>query len=272
MKNILVLIDNSVNSEHLALSAMNIALTIGANITLAHATKKNSTDNHMENDLIELNEREGIAILEGKLNRIVGIKSTIKCLLHKGSVIDLLAEQTNDGSTDLVVIGSHQSGEWEKVMFRTQMQDILENIGCPLLIVPKKFIVKHIKKTIFAVDLSVGYKNALRYVVAFSAYFGAQVLVNHISRLGFPEKPSEEDLCDSVNLDLDKNFPPVTFHTIKSTNVKTALLETMEAGDVDLLCLVHKNYDFLRGIFHTSMSKQLADNSLVPIMILSESY
>ncbi|WAC39412.1 universal stress protein [Pedobacter sp. SL55] len=275
MKNILVLIDNSINSHHLALSAMNVALKIEANITLAHAAKKNSTEEAQQEFGVEnLNEREGLDAIAYEVD--IAVKKTgslikIYCLMYNGSVIDLLAEKTNDGEVYLVIIGSHQSGEWEKVMFKTQMQDILENIGCPLLVIPKQFIVKDIHQTIFAVDLSIGYKKALRYVVAFSAPFGADVLVNHISKLGFPEKPSEEDLYNEVNLNLDPNLPSVAFHSIRSTNVKTALLETIEMGKVDLLCLVHKNYNFLSGLFHRSVSKQLADNASVPIMVLQES-
>lgn len=279
MKNIIVLIDNSINSEHLALSAMNIALKIGAAITLAHAAKKNTANDYPQEMAIEqLNEKEGLEAIADKIDKKVmksgnaGLVTKVYCLMHKGSVIDLLAEQTSDAKVDLVIIGSHQSGEWETVMFRTQMQDILENIGCPLLVIPKKFIVKDIHQTIFAVDLSIAYKNALRYVVAFSAPFGADVLVSHISSIGFPKKPSEQDLYNEVNLNLDPNLPSVAFHSIRSANVKTALLQTMENGKVDLLCLVHKNYNFLRGLFHNSISKQLADNAMVPIMILQENY
>ena len=220
MKNIIVLIDNSVNSEHLAISAMNIAAKIGANITLAHASKKNSADDDLsEMNIEQLNERQGLEAIANELGKKLtksgnnASLTKVNCLMHKGSVIDLLAEQTSDGAVDLVIIGSHQSGEWEKVMFRTQMQDILENIGCPLLVIPRKFIMGAIRKTIFAVNLAIGYKNALRYVVAFSASFDSKVLVNHISKLGFPEKPSEEDLCNEVNLNLDPNLPAVAFHS-----------------------------------------------------------
>jgi len=276
MKNIIVLIDNSVNSAHLAISAMNIALKIGANITLAHAAKKNSTDDDPQEMSIEqLNEKEALKAIADKLENKIeksGVLVKVHCLMHNGSVIDLLSEHTGDGQVDLLIIGSHQSGEWEKVMFRTQMQDILENIGCPLLVIPKKFIINDIHQTIFAVDLSIGYKKALQYVVAFSAPFGSNVIVNHISNLGFPEKPSEEDLFNQVNLNLDPNFPAAAFHSIRSANVKATLLETMENGKVDLLCLVHKNYNFLRGLFHRSVSNQLADNAVVPIMVLQENY
>ena len=276
MKNILVLIDNSINSRHLALSAMNVALKIEANIILAHTAKKNSADDDQsEFGIEEQNERGHLEAIANEITgevKKIGSLMKIQCLMHRGNVIELLTEQTSDGDIDLVIIGSHQSGEWEKVMFRTQMQDILESIGCPLLVIPKQFIMGRVRQTIFAVDLSIGYKKALRYVVAFCAPFGANVVVNHISKLGFPKKPSEEDLCHSVNLNLDPNLPPVTFHSIRSSNVKTALLETIEMGKVDLLCLVHKNYNFLRGLFHRSVSRQLADNALVPIMVLQESY
>lgn len=279
MKNIIVLIDNSINSKHLALSAMNIALKIGAHITLAHAAKKPSENAYPQAmNLENLDEREGLESIADEIrikvakSRYSGSIINVQCIVHDGSVIDLLDEHTSEGAVDLVVIGSHQSGEWEKVIFRTKMQDILEDIGCPILVIPKKFIVSDIHQIIFAVDLSINYKRALKYVVAFSAPFRASVVVNHVSRFGFPEKPSEEDLYREVNLNLDPDLPPVTFHSIRSGNVKTALLETMESGKVDLLCLVHKNYNLLRGIFHRSISKQLADNSLVPIMVLQESY
>ena len=278
MKNIFVLIDNSVNSEFLAISAMNIALKIGADITFAHAAKKNSADDDpLEISIEQLNEKKGLFAIADMISKRLLISTNtevikVHCLMHKGSIIELLFDQTSDEAIDLVIIGSHQTGEWEKVMFRSQMQDILENIGCPLFVIPKKFVVKDIHQTIFAADLSIMYKKALRYVVAFSEAFGANVLVNHISNLGFPQKPSEEDLCNEINVNLDHNLSAVTFHSIRSDNVKTALLQTMEKGNVDLLCLVHKNYNFLSGLFHKSMSNQLADNAMVPILILQESY
>jgi len=280
MKNILVLIDNSVNSEHLALSAMNIALTIRANITLAHASKKdNSVDNTTSGSyLTDATEEQGLSGIADHLRTIAGsakkadFMPAVRCLLHPGNVIDLLMETTNENVVDLVLIGAHQSGKWEKVIFRTRMNDILDNIGCPLLVVPNKFIVDQINHAIFAVDLSIHYQNALRYFVAFSACFGTKVVVNNICKLGFPEKHSELDICELVNSGLDENLPPVTYHTIRSAHVRSALLEALESSQVDLLCLVHKNYGFLRRIFHVSISKQLTNNVLIPVMILPDDY
>lgn len=279
MKNIIVLIDNSVNSEHLALSALNIALKIGANITLAHAAKKDgSNDVSMAMGMDQLNEKHSLEAISEKIEKeianlcIKGSQTLVSCLMHDGSIVDLLEEYTNDGAVALVIIGTHKSGQWEQVMFRTKMQDILENIGCPLMVIPKKFILRDINQTIFAVNLSIGYKSALRDVMSFVAPFNSSVIVNNITNLGFPEKPSEKDLCSSVNLDLDANLPPVGFHSIRSANVRTTLLQTMETGKIDLLCLVHKNYNFLSGLFHRSISRQLADKASIPIMVLQEAY
>jgi nucleotide-binding universal stress UspA family protein len=280
MKNILVLIDNSFNSEQLALSAMNIALTIKADLLLVHTTKKNSADDDqlLGNAFAELNKTERLMeiadfITETNPKKIISsFVPKVECLLYKGCIADLLISKTNEGNVNLVLIGSHQSAEWERVMFRTQIQDILENIGCPLLIVPKKFVINQLKHITFAVDLRKAFKNSLRFVVSFSYPFKSTVMVNNISKLSFPQKHTEEDICHVVNLELDKNYPPVTYKTIRGANVKSALLSTIDVGNIDLLCLVHKNYDFLRGLFHVSMCKQLADNSLIPIIILSENY
>ncbi|TCD01522.1 universal stress protein [Pedobacter psychroterrae] len=280
MKNILVLIDNSVNSEHLALSAMNIALTIRANITLAHASKKdNSGNNHdLENYESNLHEEQILSGIADYLRTVVqaarkaDFMPAVKCLLYPGTVVDLLAETTNDHAIDLVLIGSHQPRSWEKVMFRTRMNDILDHIGCPLMVIPRKFIIDQIAHAIFAVDLSIDYHKALHYFVIFSACFETKVAVINISRLGFPEKHSELDLCELVNSCLDKNLPPVTYHTVRSAQVRSGLLAALESKKVDLLCLVHKNYGFLRRMFHVSISKQLADNVLIPIMILPDDY
>lgn len=71
MKNILVLIDNSFNPNYLAVAAMNIALTIGANITLAHSSKRNSAaDDYQDNYLTNLNEKEGMLLIAEHIKKL----------------------------------------------------------------------------------------------------------------------------------------------------------------------------------------------------------
>lgn len=41
---------------------------------------------------------------------------------------------------------------------------------------------------------------------------------------------------------------------------------------VNILALVHKRYTFFEGLFHTSISKQMADGAKIPLLVLPCSF
>ncbi|MEJ6980348.1 universal stress protein [Pedobacter sp. P351] len=280
MKNILVLTDFSDRSKSAAEYAMHMALKIKANIFLCHALEiKEKLSYPLADQLILRNQTiKRLREIGMHLHQILSFNQEPLSFCPSISYIndlDMLREVAenvvHEKSIDLVVIGSNKSKGLLK-FFGSHTSDIIDSINCPVLIVPENAYFKDIRNITYATDLTFDNSTVISYLAKLAKAFNAEIAVSHISPLDLPLSESEKVVEYSISEQLNEEDIKLTYKTIKGDNVPKGLLAISNSDKVDILTLVHKRYDFFEGLFHISISKQLAHSIKVPLLIMPYAY
>ena len=282
MKTILLLTDFSAKAGYAAEFAMNIAVKCKANLVLCHVMELTTyigendefswpvADNLVLESESILNLRE----LASRLETLVpsDFKPSINFITEFGLLADVVEKIIDNRSIDLVVTGSHKSNGVSTFLFGSHTHAVLDKINCPVLIVPESVHFNGIDHIAYATDLTFDNQKVIKYLIDVAKPFNAIIAVNHISQTDYPVTSLEQALGYSMNEQLGPDHPPVFFHTIKGENVRASLLEMTGSGRADIFALVHKRYGFFKRLFHASISKQMANNGKVPILVLPYSF
>jgi len=278
MKNILVLTDFSERAKFAAEYAMNIAITTKSNILLCHALEITEQLTYPLADHLVL-RNQSMKRLKGvgmHLNARVKNADDFCPSISYINDLDMLTEVTekliNGNSVKLVVIGAHKSNSLSRFFFGSHTNDILDNINCPVLLVPENAVFKPISNIFYATDLTFNNTRVIAYLAKLAKPFSSKILVNHISPLDLPLTDEERNIESSIMNQVGMESSKLTYRTLKGESVSKRLMEVIDSGEVDLLTLVHKRYDFFEGLFHTSISKQLAKTTKVPLLVMPYSF
>lgn len=285
MKNILVLTDFSIRAEYAAEYAAHLAVKNQANLILCNIMEITSSfatgievNWPIADHLILKNESIlDLKELEKKLNQVISISNEgfipkISIIADFGFLADVTEKIIAEKSIDLVVLGSHKSSGLARFIFGSHTHSLLDKLKCPILLIPEGLKFKGLKTIVYATDLTFNCNKVIKYLSNLAKPFDAEISINHISPLGIPVTESEQSIGVSIQKELEQDHSPVSYHTIKGDNVKKSLLELSGSGKVDIVALVHKRYDFFEHLFHSSISKQMADNGKIPLLIMPHSY
>jgi nucleotide-binding universal stress UspA family protein len=279
MKNILVLTDFSERAKSAAEYATRLAVRIEANILLCHALEITEQLTYPLADHLVLKNQAMKRLKEVGMhlqNFVPGISGTFRPSISYINDVDMLTEVADklvdNYSVDLVVIGTSKSQGLTRFFFGSHTNDVLDHIKCPVLLIPEKASFKPIKNIAYATDLTFDNSKVIRYLASLAKPFNSEISVNHISPLDLPLTDKEKALERSIIEQMDTIAIQLTYRTIKGDSVSKGILDLVDSQQVDLLTLVHKRYDFFEGLFHSSISKQLAQSTKVPLLVMPYIY
>lgn len=281
MKNILVLTDFSDRAKSAAEYAMQIAIKIKANIFLCHALEVTEQLSYPVADHLILRNQTIKRLREIGMHLHQMLSNAEETVTFCPSIsyindLDMLTEvawKVVDGkSIDLVIIGSKKPKGLSRFFMGSHTNDILDNINRPVLIVPENAVYKPIRNIAYATDLTFDNTKVISYLARLASPFGAEISVKHISPLDLPLSRSEKAAEYSIIEQMDEDNIKLSYNTIKGDNVPKGLMEISDSEKVDILTLVHKRYDFFEGLFHSSISKQLAHSTKVPLLVMPYSF
>lgn len=178
--------------------------------------------------------------------------------------IEQLARQWQAG---MVIAGNAGKSGMEKFLMGSNTADLTKSCTIPLLIVPQDAIFQPITKIVFACDL----KNAaestpldkLRFLIH---HLQARLLVLNVEHKG---KPVDRNTIAEQHV-LDGLLAPLSpeYHYIEENNVSQGIMAFAEEEDAELVIAVPKSLRFFEKLFHRSVTKNLAQHSKIPLMIL----
>jgi nucleotide-binding universal stress UspA family protein len=184
----------------------------------------------------------------------------------KGKVImGFAAEQliTMSKDYDVIIMGTTGAHKLADKLFGTISLEVSRKAHCPVFLIPdgSKFI--SFNNIVYACDFEGVSVQILDKIVNFAQRFDAQVHFIHVSQEG-----SSIDISTSIQ---QMNFP-ITYSTktIKAGSVSEGLNDFVENHNVELLIMATKKRSFWEQIIHRSITKKMAINSTVPLLVYHE--
>lgn len=282
MKAILVLTDFSSEANYVAEFAINLAITIQANLTFCHVLELDDQQNDESHtsdryktgyrnmfdlsDQLELFKKMAKAYKDSS-----EFMPDIECIVEFGIFADTAAKIVAQKSIDFVMIGSRKSHSVTKFKFGSQTYTLPDKFKCPVLLIPQGSKFDGLKTILYASDLPVNNKKALQFLSDLAKPFKATVKVGHIAKKSQPVKMSLNISSDSLNHQLGRYYTKLVYQTLKDDDLGAGLERMIGKEKINILALAHRKYHFREGVFHASLSK-LMSGADIPLLILPNSF
>lgn len=268
MKRIIVPTDFSDNAKKALDLAVEVARRSDGELFIFNAYDLPYSQNVMTTSLLDImksNSEEGLQVLEDELKNS-GVK--FKTEARMGNPIRSVKEIVRRENADLVVLGTKGASGIEEVLIGSNAASILHAVDCPVLAVPAKGEVSDVSKIVYACDLNQkGESGALEQLRKVAAMFEAEIMILHVQDPDGPElkvfnKPYYERAFEGLT---------VSFHIIdQKESIEKTILHFAESNKAGMLSMMARNYGFLQGLFHQSMTSKVAFHTELPFLTLHE--
>jgi nucleotide-binding universal stress UspA family protein len=164
---------------------------------------------------------------------------------------------------DVIIMGTTGSHKLADKIFGTISLEVSRKAHCPVFLIPDNSKFISFKNIVYACDFEGISPSILEKIVGFAQRFDAQVHFIHVS-----QEDSKVDISTSIQ---QMSFP-ITYstETIMSSSVSEGLNNYVEDHNVELLIMATKKRNFWEQIIHRSITKKMAINSQVPLLVYHE--
>lgn len=178
------------------------------------------------------------------------------------AVNQLIEEQ----SIGMVVMGLTGKTRLEQVLIGSNTIAIAKSCNKPLLIVPEKAKFMGISKAVFACDFkqldpNVPYDSIKGFVQSFNA----RLLILNVDR--YDEHQFNPEVKAAEAKLRTEWGEEVEFHFTRDKDVAEGITAFAMEQEVDLIITVPQEYGFFEGLFHRSVTKQMAYHTDIPLLL-----
>lgn len=278
MKKILFPTDFSKTAENAFLYALNLAQGLNAEILVLNsyeipvisATNAGQPELLQEvYNTIELNGFEYFknqAPLLRKIAEDAGYHSiNLSFQYEEGTVPFVINTILEKEVVDLIVMGTTGSSTIENKIFGSNTVHVLNNVTVPVLTVPSECEFIELKKIGFATSLKETDKASLHELIALAKPLNAKIECLHVVQ-------DDDTAYEAVLNNWIAEFSPlnVHFHTYEGDDLEETIYDFIDTYEINLVCVVKRQLNFLEKLFTTSLTKKLAYHSYVPVLALRE--
>lgn len=185
---------------------------------------------------------------------------------------DMIKEIIKNRFIDFMIMGtSGEEGSIAKKIFGNNTSSIIDDLNCPVIVVPVSYVGKGIAKIGYASDFT-DIDNEVRQVITFAKVFNATIEVLHIV-------PVYPDLYDTESIDIEQtvdqlrkkydysNIHYVIEETGNDNEIKKGIEQFAEHYKPDLLVMFHLKRAYIDKLVNPSETANLITHLEVPLLI-----
>jgi nucleotide-binding universal stress UspA family protein len=268
MNRILVPTDFSLNAEKALEYALHLGAHFSSEIILLHSWELPHQKSAMfisTQDLIKEKAEHDLKELKDKIAiRFPDLK--ISSMTMMGDAAGAIKTAAKNKGADYIVMGTKGASGLKKIFMGSITTDVLEDAPCPVMAIPEKAEFRNIKNIGYATDLgSYKLQDAIK-TVPLAKIFNAKIAIIHISVNNEQNEQIqfEEFIKRFKNITEYENIEP---YFSSGNDVVKKLQLFIDEKNIDILSLTRRKRDFYEELFHTSVSKEIAYSSTIPLII-----
>lgn len=262
MKKILVPTDFSKTADLALDYAIKLAKCFDSEIHLLHSYDVPHSGATLMVNIDSLMEKDAIENLENCLARVKEKSPDLNITTHakSGSPDDAVIRFLKTHEMDIVIMGTTGASGIKGMIFGSNTSGLIKNIETPLLVVPNKSDQEDPVRIGISTDLKFGVNDEIYNPVREIALaFGSKVSFFNVNDLHNDQK------LDAMEKDFGTDIDFVYGHDLEE-----GINEYLDDSDTNLLVLISEKHSLSHKIFKPSMTKTMAKNARVPMLILSQ--
>jgi nucleotide-binding universal stress UspA family protein len=274
MKTILVPTDFSATATNAVHYAYHLARHEGASLVLMHVFHMPYPSNDSAVPAVDFKQLEKSEQLRmekfiKRIHKTEGDGVTVSGIVKPGLVSDEVKDYCKEHKVNLVVMGITGGGAMKELFIGSNALRLTESKDCDVLIVPQKAKFKEVSCISLATDLKeVDIEKISDTLKHYCKILKAKAEIIHVK--------NSFTLPDEKRVEKRKQLIK-GLGTVKSSVVEPYDEDTSVAIErhIDLnksgwVAVVHKEHGFFKGLFHKSLTKQLAFHIDIPVLSISQ--
>ncbi|NOQ74939.1 MAG: hypothetical protein GQ574_23200 [Crocinitomix sp.] len=217
----------------------------------------------------EIAHQESMAHLENEAERLLEIYPNLKIekWSKSGSIVNVINRCLKNYDADLVVTGSKGMSKLDEILIGSTASAVIRGVDRPVLTIPLKAKFTQMNNIVFGSDLLNSMKaENIEITEALKDRFNAKVSAATV-------KMNKTDLSTEEQLLIDKLskrdvMDDVT--VIRESDVSVGLMNFCKESSADLLVVVAKHTSFFKRFFHKSITNDLVNHEMLPILVLDD--
>lgn len=192
-----------------------------------------------------------------------GIKITESVKFHKA--FNGVIEESKKNNVDLIVMGSQGATGLKEMLVGSNTEKVVRYSDIPVLVIKKKVSNFEIKNMIFASDFSKESKKSFKNVIEFANIFKAKLHLLYINTIhNFESTKDSTKKLEKFVSGYDKN--KFTLNIYNDTTIEEGILNFGKDINADIIAINTHGRSGLSQLFSESISKELANHALRPIV------
>lgn len=271
MKRIIVPIDFSEASMNALNYAANIARQIGAIIKVVHfyhpVTSEIDGAAFVDPKIEELRRNQLSDFIED-ISKSHTNSSLSEVIIESEFILGFSAqgivELSKDHNVDMIVLGSTGEGKRIKSFFGSVSIDVSKYSECPVILVPENYNFKSFGKLALALETPNLNKNDMEFLAFIMKQFNSDL---HIFKIRTSLSEAEMAIWPK---ELEEMVAPakISSEVMHADDTIKGIEAFVADNEIDLLVMTTKKRNVIENIFHKSITKRMAINSEVPLLIL----
>lgn len=220
-------------------------------------------------DIEDIAHQESVQNLEIEENslreKFPGIK--LEAISKYGTPVDVINDLLDDLPADLIVVGSKGISRLDEILIGSVTTSIMRGVHKPVLSIPIKAQYEKMSQIVLASDL----QNANKPTVIETVGKLKNTFKSHVS--GATVKLDTSDLTAEEKGLLDKLEKMESLDEVRvlhDKNISKGLMDYCDSIDADMLVVVAKHTSFFKRFFHKSITKELVNHEILPILVVED--
>ncbi len=185
--------------------------------------------------------------------------------VEMGLAVDVVVDyaKRHEEGIDLIVMGTKGEHNLAEVMFGSVTTNVIRNAHCPVLAIPEGVTTAEVQSIAYATDFESDDMDAIHTAAAIAELFDA---VLHCVRVTTDGSDNSKEMAKYNEL-VDKLEVEIKLSEVGSDSIARGLDTYVHEQGIDLLLMFRPKRTFFERIFHRSVTKQVALNASVPVMV-----
>lgn len=271
MKKIIIPVDFSDVSTNAFMFGHRLATDLGAVVKALHVYLPTSKELYeatvVDVDFMELRKTEldkFVSEFDKDWASDIMTTSMIDSEFRTGFPGDEILNSLDENEAGMIIMGSTGDSGPLKKWFGSVSTKIMNESHCPVLLIPENAGYKGVNNLLYAYDDIDLDKALMGPLVDFASQFDAVLHLLHVNEL---EAPDPGYYLEEL---FKENYPDqkIKLASVYNENVIEAIDKYAHENKIDIVAMGTKSRSFFDRIFHESMTKSMAIQSDIPLLIL----
>lgn len=195
---------------------------------------------------------------------LVGLRIDFSTTVLMGNPVRIIKEKAKKPDIAYVVMGTKGSSGIEEILIGSNAASVITATEVPVLIIPPQAHFTAIKKMLYCSELKASESaNTLKQLSSFAQIYGVHIDIMHIQ--GESAEANGRRIFEEAFKSISHSYT-----IVKEQEKEEAILQHAIDTKADIIASMTKKYGFFEGLFHSSLTKQLAFHTTMPLLALHQ--